>query len=353
MENNWLTTLSVITSLLPLPAVVFWKVMTTLHATYNKHRTLRRIIGDSLLRYVCTYVNGPIPESTALDVYEKWTKQAALPSSINELGIDARLLWIGLKSLQHVVLIVHGGGFVVPPPAFHLEFWRYLQKELEKAGIIVGFALLNYTLVPRAAFPTQVDQVRRAVEFLLGAGVQPAQLQIAGDSAGANLIVQLLSHMLHPYPGVPEITLPDKILAVHLLSPWVSLTAETRSFNENDGIDFLSKKALARQGGIVLDGCPEDFKVFAEPAKAPVEWFAGVDKLVDRAIITAGGSECMRDDIIALGEGLKRHHRNVEVVVQEGGFHEDMFLDFLVGEKKLGMLTPLIVDRLLAACSAH
>jgi hypothetical protein len=34
----------------------------------------------------------------------------------------------------------------------------------------------------------------------------------------------------------------------------------------------------------------------------------------------------------------------VQLVVQNGGLHDDMFLDFMVKEKKLGTLTPLVVN---------
>jgi hypothetical protein len=83
-------------------------------------------------------------------------------------------------------------------------------------------------------------------------------------------------------------------------------------------------------------------RAFAEPGKAPAAWFA--DVLVERALVTAGARECMKDDIVGFAEGLKVHHMAVELAVQKNGLHVDPYLDFMVGEKRLGILTPLLID---------
>jgi len=315
---------------------------------------MKRILGDSILRYL--FKNLAIPQlkthfGSTVDVYTKWTKQFKLPVIIDELGGEARLLWIGPKRLQHVVLFVHGGGFALPPPDFALSFWQHVRLELEKQGVEAGFVLLNYSLWPEATFPTPLDQTRRALEFLIATGVRPSHLHIAGDSAGANLIIQLLSHMLHPRPDVDEIKLAEPIRAIYLLSPWVSLTGESKSHDENDGIDYMPKSGLIEIGSRILGGFSDKDRVFAEAIRAPPSWFTGIERTVESVLITVGGAECLRDDILAFGEILEKHHHGVEVVAQPGGFHEDMFLDFFVGETKLGVLTPIIVDRLVAGCT--
>jgi len=74
---------------------------------------------------------------------------------------------------------------------------------------------------------------------------------------------------------------------------------------------------------------------------------------VERVLITAGGAECLRDDIVGLAEAFKKHHGSTELVVQPNGLHEDMFLDFVLQEKKLGSLTPLTVEWLAAGFTAE
>jgi len=312
---------------------------------------MKRIVGDSALRHCITNLNVSQLQwafGTTQGMYAQWTKANKLPSTVDELGEDARLLWIGPKRLERVVLFSHGGGFLMSASPFSLSFWRYVQLELEKQNIEVGFALLNYSLAPIATFPTPLKQARLALQFLLSAGVKPQNLQLVGDSAGGNLILQLISQILHPRESVPEFRLPTPLRGVCLISPWTNLSGGSTSFVKNEGLDFVSSRNLVDWGSRILADVPDTDRAFAEPVKAPEWWFDGVDRLVERVLVTAGGAECLQDDIVAVGEAIKKHHPNTEVVVQAGGLHEDPFLDFIVGESELGSLTPLIVEWLAA-----
>ncbi|KAJ7777340.1 Alpha/Beta hydrolase protein [Mycena metata] len=349
-ELPWTQIITLVASIIPLPAVLLWTALTKPFASYNKDRSLKRILGDASIRYTSglkvaqlQYVSG-----TTSNVYNKWTRSLHLPVAVDELGENARLLWIGPKRLDHVVLFCHGGGYLLPASDYSLSFWRHVQLELEKHKLEVGFALLEYTLAPFAGFPTPLNQARLALEFLFAAGVQPQNIQITGDSAGGNLALQLLSHALHPAHSVPELRLSAPIRGILAISPWVCLTADSKSYTENDGNDMVRKKTLEAWGREILSGFPKDYGAFSEPAKAPDSWFEGAPRIVERVLITAGDAECMRDDIVEFSATFKKHHSDTEFVVQKGGLHEDMYLDFFVKERKLGSLTPLIVEWLAA-----
>jgi hypothetical protein len=91
--------------------LLLWNVATTANASYNKERSLKRIVGDSALRYIFTRLSIPQLQrgfGTTLGTYEKWTKTAKLPATVDELGEDSRLLWIGPKRLERVILFLHG-----------------------------------------------------------------------------------------------------------------------------------------------------------------------------------------------------------------------------------------------------
>jgi acetyl esterase/lipase len=350
-QLNWAESLGMVAALIPLPAVLLWSVATTAFASYNRERGIKRITGDSALRYTISSLSVPQLQAvfgTTLATYEKWAKGAKLAATVDELGEDARLLWIGPKRLDRVVLVAHGGGFLLPCPDFQMSFWRYVQLELEKQKIQVGIAVLNYSLAPQASFPTPLKQAGLALDFLMAAGVKPQNLQLAGDSAGGNLILQLLSQMLHPRQGVPEIRLSAPLRGIYLISPWTNLSADSKSHEENDGRDFLRHATLKDWGSQILAAVPDEDRPFAEAVRAPEEWFKGVDTLVERVLITAGGAEVLRDDIVTFAETFKKHHANSKLVVQQNGLHEDMFLDFVVNEAKKGQLTPLTVEWLAA-----
>ncbi|KAJ7160973.1 Alpha/Beta hydrolase protein [Mycena filopes] len=346
-QLRWSETLGMVASLIPLPAVLFWNVATTASASFNKNRSLKRIFGDSLLRYLVTNLSVPQLQyafGTTLQVYRAWLKNRKLPATIDELGEDARLLWIGPKRLDRVVMFCHGGGFLLPAVDCSLSFWRHVQLELEKQDIEIGLILFNYSLAPRAPFPTPLKQAGLALEFLMAAGVQPQNLQLVGDSAGGNLILQILLHMLHPRSGVPEIRLPAPLRGACLISPWTNLSVDSKSHDENQGRDFLEKAAIADWGAQVLAGVPEADRAFVETVRAEEGLFNGVEALVERVLVTGGGAELLRDDIVAFAEVFEKHHSRTELVIQENGVHEDMYLDFFVGEKNVCILTPLVID---------
>lgn len=85
-----------------------------------------------------------------------------------------------------VVVFAHGGGWTFGSIDTHEGTARTL------AGFS-GCAVLSidYRLAPEHPFPAPLDDVLAAVAFVqaggLGAGIDPARLAVAGDSAGANL----------------------------------------------------------------------------------------------------------------------------------------------------------------------
>ncbi|KAJ7199782.1 Alpha/Beta hydrolase protein [Mycena pura] len=320
----------------------------------EKERSMKRIIAEASVQYATgrSVPQQQFASGTDLSTYELWTKKKALPKLIDELGGDARLLWIGPKRLERVVLFLHEGAFLLPASAVLMSFWRYVQLKLEKENLEVGVALLSYSLAPDAVFPTPLKQTGLALDFLLAAGVKPQNLQLAGASAGGNLVVQVLSQMLHPLAGVPEIRLPGPLRGALLISPWVSLSGTSKSHRENDGRDIISRSSLTAMGAQILKDVPATDIAFIEAVRAPESWFDGVGRCVDRVMITAGGAEILRDDIIAFGEAFKRHHEKTELVVQKGGLHVDVLFEALLGEKAAGSVAPLTIEWLAAGFSA-
>ncbi|KAG6901554.1 hypothetical protein C0995_010611 [Termitomyces sp. Mi166 len=283
-----------------------------------------------------------------LGVYKDYMKKQKLPLVIDELGENSRLLWIGERRTNRVILYFHGGAFLLPAQFFVLPFWRYVQRELEEEGKETGFAILQYSLVPTATFPTQLKQAVLAVQRLFSMGVKPQNIQLTGDSAGGNLVLQLFSHILHPVPDVPRLTLTAPFSGAYPMSPWVSLTGKTGSMITNDDSDVIGFETLTYWGRIVLDGIPGKYRPYIEPYYASEDWFAKLSTVVQRVLITAGDAECLRDEIVVFADRLGKQHPKVQFVVQKHGVHNDPYFDFLWPEKIKGELTPLILDFFLS-----
>ncbi|KAK1942224.1 Monoterpene epsilon-lactone hydrolase [Phytophthora citrophthora] len=135
----------------------------------------------------------------------------------------------GTKRL--VVLYAHGGGFAIMSPRLYIHFSNalcsFIEKELvrqlgpEAAGKVhVEIFLANYRKVPKHSYPTQPQDIVEVYEHLLyHENLDPSQVVLAGDSAGAGLI---MSAMLRERRTKPHF-LP---LCAALLCPYVDLTGD-------------------------------------------------------------------------------------------------------------------------------
>jgi acetyl esterase/lipase len=253
-----------------------------------------------------------------------------------------------------------GGGYALPLQDYALAFWIHVQGELRKKhGVDVGIAILAYStflwscgdsvliplvaLTPDSPFPTILRQAVGGFNLLLGQGIRPENIQFAGDSAGGNLILQFLSHALHPLPTVPTIS-TGTISGVYLMSPWVSVSGEEGNQVEHDESDVISAIVTQHLGDTVLCDVPNFQRHYVEVLKAPDMWFDGVEKVVKRILISTGDDECFRDDNIMLNERLQKKHPDVQFILQKFGVHIDPMIDAFAGERMDGVITPKMVD---------
>ncbi|KAF8154251.1 Alpha/Beta hydrolase protein [Crassisporium funariophilum] len=347
----------IVINLVPLCVVVPWRLLLSF-VTDEKQKTWRRVVFDAGFRWVAH--SQTIPHIAHLigpttNTYKAWVKQNALEACIEEIAEDARLLWIGEKRTTKVILYIHGGGYSMPLCDFTASFWKHLQGELkQKAQLDIGVVMLDYSLVSNVHFPVPLRQTISAIKHLIANGTQASDIHLAGDSAGANLALQLLLHMLHPIPGLPSLPTSIKFGGLYMMSPWVNLIprSQARSYSENDARDIVSTETLEDFGQRVLAGVEEDsFLPYLDTYFAPIGWYDGIGKTVDRVLITAGGAECLRDDIVEFSETFRKSHRETKVVVDKFGVHDDPMYDFLAGETKLCELTPIIIQWYMDAFS--
>ncbi|KAF5377907.1 hypothetical protein D9615_006790 [Tricholomella constricta] len=337
--------------LLHLPLTLGWTLLASPFHLNNKHKAWTRVLGDKYFYFLTGHFNIKQLQwalGDTREVYNNWMKGQKLPQVVDELGENSRLLWIGKRRTDRVVLYLHGGAYVLPMQYFVPDFWKYALHDLKNKDKEAGFAILQYSLVPTAPHPAPVTQAVLAVQHLISSGVQPQNIQIVSDSAGGGLALQLLSHILHPLPSVPRLTLSAPLGGAFLMSPWVSLTGQTGSMLSNDDNDVIGVGCLTYWGCIVLDDVPEASRPYLEALRAPEGWFKDLDTAVQRVLITAGDAECLRDEIVVVAKEICRHHEGARYVVQQYGVHNDPYFDFLTMEKKKSELTPVILEWLAA-----
>jgi acetyl esterase/lipase len=208
--------------------------------------------------------------------------------------------------------------------------------------------VLAYTLAPDAEFPTQLSEAVSLFKHLDKTLTRsPSSLILAGDSAGGNLVLSLLSHILHPHPSVPALELNAPFKAVLLISPWVSFSTEHPSYTTNAETDIFDHTPLTmwakaflgnsqRQGITMGDS-------YSEPLLAETSWWSGSSKVANEVLFWTGGGELFVDGIRAFAEKFTEgwtsgggERQKVQVLVGERMAHEEMILDVILGMKKKG-----------------
>ena len=215
---------------------------------------------------------------------------------------------------------------------FYLEFllvWLHLLKSSGYRNPAI-FAL-EYSLVPDACYPTQLQQTIIGYKYALTKAPSPSRVCIGGDSAGGTLILSLLLHIARqsacPMPG----------MAV-LISPWTTLASPQ---DQNTPSDYLNTESLhlyARQyagSKIALD----------DPLVSPgnckeTEWWRRASP--ERGFVFMyGGEEIFAPEIRDLVELLRKAHVKVASREEEGGIHAwpvaALFLSGTAKERQKGL----------------
>ncbi|KAF1822361.1 alpha/beta-hydrolase [Dissoconium aciculare CBS 342.82] len=140
-----------------------------------------------------------------------------------------------------LVYYCHGGGFSMGSAYFYLEFLLAWIGFLKDAGYQnpAVFAL-EYTLVPEATYPTQLQETLAGYKHCLTLAEDPSRICVGGDSAGATLILSLLL-CLSDYSSLKK-KLPG--LAI-IISPWATIISEK---NKNTASDYLNEDSLRLYG---------------------------------------------------------------------------------------------------------
>lgn len=180
------------------------------------------------------------------------------------------------------VLYLHGGGFVMYSPRAYDGFLSRLAGVLQ-ARIIVP----DYRLAPEHPFPAGVDDCFTAYEALIADGQAPAQLLVAGESAGAN--ATLVTMQRARAAGLP---MPAGAV---LMSGGFDATWASPSITNNLDLDVVTgPHALAFLEEHFLSGLDR-----ADPRVSPMYGtFAGLPPL----LFQAGSTEVLVDDSVRAAE---------------------------------------------------
>jgi len=159
------------------------------------------------------------------------------------------------------LLYFHGGGYIIGSPLSH----RGMVSELAKAMNATAYSM-DYRMAPEVPFPAAVDDGLASYKALLEMGTDPANIIIAGDSAGGGLTMATALSIREAGLALPA--------CLGLLSPWVNLANDGPTFKvkaeadpmvQKEGLDLMAetylsgadvKNPLASPLGADLSGLP-------------------------------------------------------------------------------------------------
>ena len=209
-------------------------------------------------------------------------------------GVAAEWIWAPESDKRRAILYLHGGGYVIGSVRTHRVLMAHLARAA-KARVLA----LDYRLAPETPFPGPIDDTVNAYQWLLSEGIEPANMAIAGDSAGGGLVVAALVALKSVGEPLPA--------AGVSISPWSDMESTGGSMMTNSESDpSVSKERLLKLAGIYLNG-----KNPQAPLASPIHAdLTGLPPL----LLQVGSIEVLLDDSTMLKE--QAHKAGVSVQME-------------------------------------
>lgn len=220
---------------------------------------------------------------------------------------------------------------------FYLEFLLSWHSLLVQAGYQnPAIFALDYTLVPDETYPTQVYETLRGYKHVLSVAGDPRKVVVAGDSAGATLMLTLLLELGHmnearafkeksdesaPSEGESQQQLrrasesPLPVFCV-LISPWAKLISNK---HENSASDYLDRDMLWKYA-LQYAGCSHAYDQTASPGQCVDHRVWAEASPPCGFFITYGSEEVFAPDIKDLINVLVKS-TEVDSRSEDGGIH--------------------------------
>ena len=214
--------------------------------------------------------------------------------AVNAGGVPAEWVTAPEAVDERVIYYLHGGGYMIGSISTHREMAGRLSR-----AAAARILLIDYRLAPENPFPAAVEDSLAGYRWLLSTGVDPAQMIIAGESAGGGLTVATLVALRDTGDPLPAAAIP--------VSPWVDMEALGESMTTKADVDPIS----SREGILVIAKAYLGDADTRTPLAAPL--YADLSGLPP-LLIQVGTAEVLLDDATRLAERAKA--TGVEVVLE-------------------------------------
>ena len=247
----------------------------------------------------CRYVNLPISNQ-----YHAFAESKEFKPEETTLQDGSKAYWLGSSKAQKVLVWFHGGGYNLPIDPGHFPFLFSVHQANPSVSVLV----LGYTLAPHRTYPAQLREAVLLLSHLRSDLQLPASaISIGGDSAGANLALGVLSHLLHPHSEIPALDLGgQKLASCILVAPWATFDSEGwPSVQYNAHKDIVDVTMSDRWSASFLGAAKRD--AYNEPLSLAADdpWWQGLDGMVRDICVICGADEVLVDSIRELVKRLQ------------------------------------------------
>lgn len=226
-----------------------------------------------------------------------------------------------------VILYLHGGGYALPMHPTQADFLTQLYLRIAPEYRL-SVAWLDYTVSFDAPLPAQINE---AVASYYELKKTSKNIILLGDSAGADLSMNLMRHIHSPLPNVRSIEGPKiKPTSALLISPWVERGVDIKKLSPDSSYvkyqykDTLTIEAINVMSDHALNHYkdPELNKLYQYPNVDPtIDWNAVLPP-PNKVLVTYGEIETLRDSIEVFLRNSKLQERGAKVVVEPNGMHD-------------------------------
>jgi acetyl esterase len=213
-----------------------------------------------------------------------------------------------------VILFVHGGVWI----AGNFENHKRLVRDLV-VGTGAAAVFPEYTPIPDAIYPTQIEEVYAAAKWVATRGgeigVDGSRIAVAGNSVGGDMSTVLA--MMAKDRGEPKISFQV------LLIPATDTNFDTESYRAFDTGRFLARAFMQFGWNIYAPDARTRKERYAAPLQATTEQLRGMPP----ALVITAENDPLRDEGEAYARKLKEAGVDVIAVRYNGMIHDFVLLN--------------------------
>jgi acetyl esterase len=213
-----------------------------------------------------------------------------------------------------VLLFIHGGVWIVGNFQNHQRLLRDLVVDSGQVGVFV-----EYTPLPKARFPTQLDQSYAALKWVASHadefGADGNRIAVAGNSVGGNMAAAL-TLMTKDRHG-------PKISYQVLMIPATDASVDTASYREYGTGRFLARAFMKYGWDLYAPDATVRDNPYVSPLRASLQELRGLPP----ALVITAENDPLRDEGEAYARKLKEAGVSVIATRYNGMIHDFVLLN--------------------------